>query len=296
MAHPHGMAHLVRRQRRVSDDSGVATVTSVKIVTAQNTNTGKVVWVTQSLIPAMVRSRPWDEEDSSEVTPLPVSSSKRSSQASQASPTPVRTASTLMLATHAPSPDVASTSEIPSITAAVASASSAAAASGMTTGAKAGLTLGALVIVGALLVGVLLVYRRKKKQAAGDKETEKIDLYDAPPPPPPQLEAAPLPAPSIRSERTTSAAPRLSLRPVTQFDPAFHEQAQRHCQSASKCLGAPWRRCCSCRQPVQRPQPTSRQSFRKQRRHSRVASPRISIALCRAQQRLCQSSQGHCRC
>jgi hypothetical protein len=55
-------------------------------------------------------------------------------------------------------------------------------------------------------------------------DDEKASMRSAPPPPPPQLKpAAAAPAPSIMSNRTTSSAPRLSLRPVTQFDPTFAE-------------------------------------------------------------------------
>jgi hypothetical protein len=52
-----------------------------------------------------------------------------------------------------------------------------------------------------------------------------MSMHNAPAPPPPQVQFTPAPAPhsapSIRTERTMSTAPRLSLRPVTQFDPAF---------------------------------------------------------------------------
>jgi hypothetical protein len=67
------------------------------------------------------------------------------------------------------------------------------------------------------------MYRRKKKQmaVAAAQENEKTEMYNASAPPPPQVMAAAAPAASIRS---TATAPRLSLRPVTQFDPTFNEQ------------------------------------------------------------------------
>lgn len=99
----------------------------------------------------------------------------------------------------------------------------------MSTGAKAGLALGILVGIGALLVGILLLYRRKKQQTVPPKDdNEKIDMYNAPRPPPAQFQPAPMPIPTIvappspaSTQRTMDTAPRLSLRPVTEFDPAF---------------------------------------------------------------------------
>lgn len=241
--HNHAEAHLVRRQRNRNDDddddSGVQTVVSVRIITAANTYTGNVVWVTQTqgeapktLIAPAVRPQPTsavtggDAKQSSK----PASSSKKAS--ATGSDNAQNTAeSTLMVATKPPTPSVPTAAA--GVTSAAASISAAAAAGasdgGMSTGAKAGLALGILVLIGALLVGILLVYRRKKKAMAAN-DNEKIGMNNAPAPPPPQAHSAPFPAPmpvpvvsapSIRTERSMSTAPRLSLRPVTQFDPAF---------------------------------------------------------------------------
>jgi hypothetical protein len=243
MAHHHGQSHLVRRQRNRDDDDdeeNVETVVSVRVVTAQNTYTGKVVWVTQdapkTLIAPAERPRPsTTSAGNAQQSSKPVSSSKKASAApspshndddSHASPTPAME-STLMVATRAPTPSVPSAlAGLASASATISAAASAdSAAGGMSGGAKAGLALGILVGIGALLVGILLVYRRKKNQMAATKDNEKIDLYNAPAPPPPQVQSAPAPiqerAPSMQTERTLSTAPRLSLRPVTQFDPAF---------------------------------------------------------------------------
>lgn len=51
--------------------------------------------------------------------------------------------------------------------------------------------------------------------AAKRIDDEKAALEKAPPPPPRDI------APSVRTARTASTAPRLSLRPVTQFSPTF---------------------------------------------------------------------------
>lgn len=250
MAHHHREAHLVRRQRNRDDDDDdnnqrVETVVSVRVVTAVNTYTGKVSWVTQqqqtpqakTLIEPAQRPLPSQTSARNSQSTAKVAESSRlasflpapsgqSTDDDDASPT--RQDSTLMVATRTPTPSAPTA--IAGIASASASVTAAAAADsgGMSTGAKAGLALGILVVVGALLVGILLVYRRKKKQVVPPKDNEKVDMYNAPPPPPAQFQPAPAPLPTIvapaspaRTERTMSTAPRLSLRPVTEFDPAF---------------------------------------------------------------------------
>jgi hypothetical protein len=243
MAHHHGQAHLVRRQRnRDDDDEHVETVVSVRIVTAQNTYTGKVVWVTQEppktlIAPAERPRQSTTTEGNTQQTNKPLSSSKKASAVPSSSQNvddhdhqtfaTGGSQTTLMVATKAPTPSAPlAIAGLASASATIsATASADAAAGGMSGGAKAGLALGILVGIGALLVGILLVYRRKKNQLASTKDNEKTDLYQAPAPPPHQapVALAPVPqlAPSIRTERTMSTAPQLSLRPVTQFDPAF---------------------------------------------------------------------------
>ena len=97
----------------------------------------------------------------------------------------------------------------------------------MSGGAKAGLALGVLFGIGALLAAVLLVYSRKKKAKAAEAkmvDNEKNLMKEVPPPPP--VEDSP------RTTRTMSSAPRLSLRPVTQFSPTLTE----HRKSAGNML------------------------------------------------------------
>ncbi|KAH7080661.1 hypothetical protein FB567DRAFT_562268 [Paraphoma chrysanthemicola] len=243
MAHQHGHQHLVRRQRnRDEEDDNVQTVVSVRIVTAVNTYTGKVVWVTQSqespktLIAPAERPRTSTSVGGGDAkqSTKPASSAKAS-----ATPSPSQSSndddddttavgSSLIVATRAPTPSVPSAAAgLASVTASIsATASAQASEGGMSGGAKAGLALGILVAVGALLFGVLIFYRRKKNVMARPNDNEKISLNDAPAPLPPQVMSAPASAsaPSIRTERTMSTAPRLSLRPVTQFDPAFENR------------------------------------------------------------------------
>ncbi|KAL8999420.1 MAG: hypothetical protein Q9169_001734 [Polycauliona sp. 2 TL-2023] len=84
---------------------------------------------------------------------------------------------------------------------------------GMSGGAKAGLAIGILLAIGLLLGLIFFCYRRKKKhqnesyEIADDEKSMARDASGAP-----ALNRA-------ASTRTTSTAPRLSLRPVTQFLP-----------------------------------------------------------------------------
>ncbi|KAF2650980.1 hypothetical protein K491DRAFT_607804 [Lophiostoma macrostomum CBS 122681] len=139
---------------------------------------------------------------------------------------PKHTATTLMLASSSPSATTADSStallssSTPTSTA-TAAASGSSGSSGMSGGTAAGIVFGVLIAVGAVLTAILFVYRRKKKQmAAQNSDNEKPNGFDAPLPaiPPPHDSAS-----SIRTQRTMSTAPRLSLRPVTQFSPTFAE-------------------------------------------------------------------------
>jgi hypothetical protein len=255
MAHHHGEAHLVRRQR--NQEVEVETVVSVRVVTAVNTYTGRVNWITQeapkTLLEPATRPRPTTTMNGGDAktTDKPTESSKKVPSFIQPSSvhksddddsaTQTRQDTTLMVATKQPTPSAPAALTAIASSSATISAAASAGAGGMSTGAMAGLVLGILLGIGALLVGILLVYRRKKKQMlATAQDNEKTDMYNAPPPPPAQVRTAPAPipqlavqsAPSIQSERSAAAAPRLSLRPVTQFDPAFDNS-----KSGSNLLG-----------------------------------------------------------
>lgn len=254
MAHQHGHARLVRRQRgRQEEDDAVETV--IEVVTVPNTRPTRIVAVTtaapKTLVPPAVATRPFstatendDEERTTSTKPTASATSRRPASTTQSTESEaeetstarsINDQSTLVIATKSP---VASSSgslvgALVSVTASATASISAtptAGASegesgGMSGGAKAGLALGILVGVAALLAGVLFVFRRKKNAIAAEKDNEKIGMHDAPAPLPPQVPTgAAAAAPSIRTNRTLSTAPRLSLRPVTQFDPTFNEQ------------------------------------------------------------------------
>ncbi|KAI9812258.1 MAG: hypothetical protein M1832_000448 [Thelocarpon impressellum] len=153
------------------------------------------------------------------------SSSSSSSATSTASTSSSSGSSTPTTATTALStPSSSSTLLSPSAASATASAEPAQGAQpGMSGGAKAGIAFGVLLAVGALLALLLVFYRRKKaKQAAYAKTAdEKSALADN------GATFGTARPVSSRSARTASTAPRLSLRPVTQFSPALNGEGRK---------------------------------------------------------------------
>ncbi|KAJ4992569.1 variant SH3 domain-containing protein [Stagonosporopsis vannaccii] len=255
MAHQHGHARLVRRQRGRQEEDDDAVETVIEIVTVPNTRATRIVAVTtdapKTLVPPAVATRPFstateDDDDDKTTSTRPTTSatsrrpaSTTHSTESEAEETStvrsINDQSTLMVATKSPIASnsgslvgalvSATASATASISATPTSGASDGESEGMSGGAKAGLALGILVGVAALLAGILFVYRRKKNSIAAEKDNEKIGMHTAPAPLPPQVPTgAAAAAPSIRTNRTLSTAPRLSLRPVTQFDPTFNEQ------------------------------------------------------------------------
>ncbi|KAL8676463.1 MAG: hypothetical protein Q9186_007024 [Xanthomendoza sp. 1 TL-2023] len=106
---------------------------------------------------------------------------------------------------------------------------------GMSGGAKAGLAIGILLAIGLLFGLIFFCYRRKKKQQREAYEVaddEKSVARDA-------TGAAALGR--AESTRTTSTAPRLSLRPVTQFLPdlAGRRKSENALAAASNRKAAP---------------------------------------------------------
>ncbi len=86
---------------------------------------------------------------------------------------------------------------------------------GMTAGAKAGLAFGIIIAICVLLTLIFCCMRRKKQKKSYEKTDDEKEPIGPPPPPSPPV-ARTL---STQSTRTTATAPRLSLRPVTQFLP-----------------------------------------------------------------------------
>lgn len=90
----------------------------------------------------------------------------------------------------------------------------------MSTGGKAGLAIGILLLVGAILAMVLYCFKRRKdaneKQPLADREKQQDPFADS--------LARQQSTHSVQSTRSTATAPRLSLRPVTQFIPNLMEK------------------------------------------------------------------------
>lgn len=273
MAHQHGHARLVRRQRgRIEEDDEGPVATVIQVITVPNTE--RVVFITaqgdapKTLVPPAVATRPFttasdDDDDQTTTTARRPTATAATTSRKPASTThateseaeetstvrSIKDQSTLLVATKSPTPSNSGSlvgalvSATASATASISASPTAAATAdeGMSGGAKAGLALGILVGVALLLAGILFVYRRKKNAMAAEKDNEKIGMHDAPAPLPPQVPtgAAAGAAPSIRTNRTMSTAPRLSLRPVTQFDPTFNEQRKSGGNLLSAAAAAP---------------------------------------------------------
>ncbi|KAI1351977.1 hypothetical protein F5Y01DRAFT_281004 [Xylaria sp. FL0043] len=121
---------------------------------------------------------------------------------------------------HSQFPTTAQTTNSLSATDAAASSSSTAAASSSSSdtspAAKAGIAIGVLggVFAIGLLVFFLFSRRRKQLEQQRAQDDEKVNG--------PSFAGGR--TASIRSTRTSATAPRLSLRPVTQFNPTFNER------------------------------------------------------------------------
>lgn len=100
-----------------------------------------------------------------------------------------------------------SSTTTPSHTAAASSGSS----GGMSSGGKAGLAIGILLALGALFALAFFIYRRKRTQS--NEEYAKADNEKS------EFNAGLARSQSTVSTRTTATAPRLSLRPITEFHP-----------------------------------------------------------------------------
>ncbi len=200
---------------------------------ATTTTQSPLVQSTSSSAPSIVES---SIENTSQVLPTSVLQSTTDSETSttqtpNTSSAAIATASSTTDGNSSPSSTAASSTSIllstssetssqASSTSAVAVASSPSSTSdssgGLSGGAKAGIALGVLLGVVALLGLLLFCYRRRKKhdRTHGSVDDEKNPFDDEG-----ATFAAAGRAPSTRTARTASTAPRLSLRPVTQFLP-----------------------------------------------------------------------------
>ena len=102
-------------------------------------------------------------------------------------------------------------------------------AQGMTGEAKAGLAIGIIIIIGALLAVIFCCIRRTKKRTEPYERTDDEKSSTGTPGVGRTL--------SVQTTRTTATAPRLSLRPVTQFLPDLG--TRRKSGNALAAIGGP---------------------------------------------------------
>ncbi|KAF2839482.1 hypothetical protein M501DRAFT_717014 [Patellaria atrata CBS 101060] len=248
MAHRRHQHHA--RQRDDSNLNGIVarepapaeTIVSVVFFTLPQTFDGPVNWVTQTEPPrsrSTRRPNNRDDDDGQERTTTrskmtlgaPVTAS-RDEETTLPTRTPSRstrstgrpTADETFNAASSPTPTTVeelaidttfsrSTTSVSSPSAAATSDTSEASSSsgGMSAGAKAGVALGVLLIFGVVFAFALFFIRRKKQK--NREAQEKLDNEKVVPP------SVVAPLNGGESTRTSATAPRLSLRPVTQFLP-----------------------------------------------------------------------------
>ena len=210
--------------------TGPKTITSYVYATQSPTFTNSVVaYSTYSPLPAATSS-PTDQSSPSQSTgdAAAASSQDSSAPASQSSESSLPTSVTHTPSVHSTVPGTSSmnvrTSPASANTLATAATAAAASATsivpdastssdGMSTGGKAGLAIGIILIIGAIAAAIFFCIQRRKtadhKRLEDEKSQEQNDIFAA------------HRAPSTRSVRTLSTAPRLSIRPVTEFLPGF---------------------------------------------------------------------------
>lgn len=140
-------------------------------------------------------------------------STSSSKEATKAMKTSVAAASTnTAQASSSTSSYIQSTSSSSSSTPTHTAASSSGSSGGLSSGGKAGLAIGILLIIGLLFAGLFFCYRRRKNKEAESYAKAADDEKSA-------YAGGLNRSNTTTSTRTTATAPRLSLRPVTQFLP-----------------------------------------------------------------------------
>ncbi|KAL3427486.1 hypothetical protein PVAG01_00995 [Phlyctema vagabunda] len=238
MAHHHHARHVARAAE--ANPEPAQTLVSIVYVTASPTFTGAIAGYTT--IGANDDDTPTTEAAAKSSTSEILRPSKSKSAAAVqssiliASSSPTSLASVVRSSSSstpsvilAPTTSIASTiallaatgstttSRSSSRTASTAAASAASASStasadadqGMSTGGKAGLAFGVICLVGVALALALFFFRKRKNALKHEQlDNEKNDIFAG--------NSAAARAASVRTANTASAAPRLSLRPITQ--------------------------------------------------------------------------------
>lgn len=226
---------LVDLTARDADPGNILTIVSIVYSTAEKTFSGPAVYVTQAGSPVATSQAnsvqssseaqaTQDSSDSSTDQDTTVSSAAASSTtSSQPSSTSVASitseASSASGITMAPSTTQDSQSTALQNAATNSASPTSAASGGLSGGAKAGLAFGLIILFALVGVGMFTLYRRYKRNHEAherlDDEKMAMTRPDALPP-------HPAPEPVMMTEatpRSPEIAPRLSIRPMTQFDP-----------------------------------------------------------------------------
>jgi hypothetical protein len=230
------------REPDSGDDNGdAATIVQVVTQTAPKTFTGNAVLVTQTAGGAVAGGAVFASRTDAAATTQALETAAATSAATSAAATTAIIQPTQAVTTPLTTP-VYNTPFGAAVTSSLNSAqatnqSKQAANSGLSGGAKAGIAFGVLIPVAALLIGALILIRRKKQQKdAGEKLDDEKAGYakqadalpsfpaPAPAPAPAQSQTPSVTEVAVRSTDTLTA-PRLSLRPQTQFDPRMSKLA-----------------------------------------------------------------------
>lgn len=218
-----------------ADPSPAQTLVSIVYVTASKTFDGPVGGYTTITAPAnseadtptptpTVKADPTTKQTeapaetskkaSSKVTPE--TTLKTSGLPSAILPTTASLATSVPLLAATSSLDNKNTPVTESNTASAASStatSSVSKAGGMSAGGKAGLAIGLLLLFGTVLALILFFFKKRRNSVKQERlDDEKTEIFAG--------------AARAPSTRTTATAPRLSLRPVTQFLPNLGEKRQ----------------------------------------------------------------------
>lgn len=154
-----------------------------------------------------------DDDDAKSTSKTPKPTQQKTQTAPTPTPTQTNTDDTAAATSSLLESSPTSSSE--------SSGSSSSGGGGLSGGAKAGIAFGVIFAILAIAVAAFLLYRRKKKQdneAYQHANDEKSAAFDAGP----ALQRSQ----SNVSTRTTATAPRLSLRPVTEFHPDLAGRAK----------------------------------------------------------------------
>jgi SH3 domain len=197
-----------------SPEPAIVTLVSIVFTTAPKTFAGSAVFVTGTVLPPIAQTPSLSKGGSSSATGSPRSSSVSSS--SMPPPTTMATS---------PSANVLAVTSTPTATATAAPASS----SGMSGGAKAGLAFGIILLLGLVGAFVLFMYKKRKDQNDDHQRLDDEKTFFAGGRNPDALPSHTAPGSngvaSYDSEMQSIAprdpAPQISLRAVSQFEPAM---------------------------------------------------------------------------